>query len=342
MKNYRSYGRRKNKKGKWIIVLLFLSFAAFKAYNRNLSPAFTYAEKTELAIPFVEPQTENSDQLPAKSSETAKPMSEPNLPQIIKITQESNSEIAKSLGNILTSLETNTADIIQQRDRLNNTLSTTMSQEQLKLVKKQLSSLSKKWLFSKDVIAGDKLCTSYKVKPGDTALEIGKTFNVPYQILMRINNISNPRALRAGETIKVINGPFHCKINRSNFTMDLFLQDTFVRSFTVGIGKAGMETPTGRWIVKPGGKLISPTWTDPDTGKTYGAQDPDYPLGARWIGLEGLEGAAKGRTGFAIHGTNNPQQLGMAESRGCIRLYDEHVKLMYDLLMPGASQVIVE
>jgi lipoprotein-anchoring transpeptidase ErfK/SrfK len=158
---------------------------------------------------------------------------------------------------------------------------------------------------------------------------------------MQINNISNPKALRAGDTIKVINGPFHCRIYRSTFTMDLYLQDTFVRSFSVGLGKPGMETPTGRWIVKPGGKLLSPTWTDPDTGKTYEAQDSGYPLGVRWIGLEGLDGTAKGRTGFAIHGTKNPKQLGMAGSRGCIRLDNDDVKLVYDLLMPSVSQVVV-
>jgi len=128
---------------------------------------------------------------------------------------------------------------------------------------------------------------------------------------------------------------------RSTFTMDLYLQDTFVRSFTIGLGKPGVETPTGRWVVKPNGKLLSPTWTDPDTGKTYDSQDPGYPLGARWIGLEGLDGSAKGRTGFAIHGTKNTEQLGIAGSRGCIRLYNDDVELVYDLLRAGVSQVVI-
>ena len=160
---------------------------------------------------------------------------------------------------------------------------------------------------------------------------------------MQINNISDPRALRAADTIKVIKGPFHCRIYRSTFTMDLYLQDTFVRSFSVGLGKPGVETPTGRWIVKPAGKLISPTWTDPATDKTYEAQDPDYPLGARWIGLEGVDGEAKGRTGFAIHGASDSEQdeTGGAVSQGCIRLYNSEEILLYNLLTPGVSQVIV-
>ena len=156
---------------------------------------------------------------------------------------------------------------------------------------------------------------------------------------MEINNIKRPESLRAGETIKVINGPFHVRIYRSSFTLDLFLQNTFIRSFSVGLARAGHETPTGLWIVKPDGKMISPTWTDPDTGKTYEAEDPDYPLGSRWIGLEGVKGAAKGRTGFAIHGTKNPDEIGTASSRGCVRLHNGNVVLMYNVLMPGVSQV---
>ena len=92
-------------------------------------------------------------------------------------------------------------------------------------------------------------------------------------------------------------------------------------------------------MVKSDGKLISPRWTDPDTGKTYKASDPDYPLGSRWIALRGVEGAAAGRTGFAIHGTKDPNQIGKSDSRGCIRMYNGDAIMMYNLLMPGLSQV---
>ena len=109
----------------------------------------------------------------------------------------------------------------------------------------------------------------------------------------------------------------------------------------MGLGQPGMETPTGLWVVKLGGKLIAPTWVDPITGKVYEAEDPDYPLGSRWIGLEGIKGGAKGRTGFAIHGTKDPNQIGTASSQGCIRLHNGNAILMYNLLMPGLSQVEV-
>jgi lipoprotein-anchoring transpeptidase ErfK/SrfK len=141
--------------------------------------------------------------------------------------------------------------------------------------------------------------------------------------------------------IKVINGPFHARVYRSTFTMDLYLQNTYIKSFLVGLGKAGMETPIGRWRAKEGGKLIQPIWTDPVSGKTYHPEDPDYPLGSRWIGLEGLEGAAVGKMGFAIHGTKNPEQIGTPGSQGCIRLHNGDAIQVYNLMMPGQSLVDV-
>jgi LysM repeat protein len=337
MNRYRSYSRRKRKKGKWIIILIILTFVAFKIYNRNVGPAFTFGDESKLVISTVEPDIEDSALLPT----TTNLISEPNLHQIADLSSESNPELATSIDDVLACIETNPPRIIEARDRFNKMLSITMSEQQLSFVKKQLSALSEKGLFSSTIFPGDNLCGSYKVEQGDRFAILGKRFKVPYEILMQINNISDPKALRAGDIIKVINGPFHCKIYRSSFTMDLYLQDTFVRSFSVGLGKPGMETPTGRWIVKPASKLISPTWTDPTTGRTYEAEDPDYPLGLRWIGLEGVDGAAKDRAGFAIHGTKNPEEISRAVSRGCIRLSNSDVILLYNLLTPGVSQVIV-
>jgi mannitol/fructose-specific phosphotransferase system IIA component (Ntr-type) len=117
---------------------------------------------------------------------------------------------------------------------------------------------------------------------------------------MQINNIQRPQALQAGRALKVIHGPFHAKINRSTFTLDLYLQDMYVRSFKVGLGKPGFETPTGRWRVQEHGKLVKPPWTDPDTGRLYKSTDPDYPLGSRWIGLEGIDIALAAKTKASV------------------------------------------
>ncbi len=271
------------------------------------------------------------------------PVLEPNLPKVeLEPTVEPNPEAAKLMAEAMAMLGEKPSRIIDARERLSKALRMPMSGQQRAFVKDQLSELADQWLFSRRFFPQDRLCESVQVKPGDQLRRISERYKVPYEILMEINNISRPEGLRAGERIKVINGPFHAKVYRSMFTMDLYLQNTFVRSFPVGLGRPDMETPTGLWRVKEGGKLTKPVWTDPTTGKTYYPEDPDYPLGSRWIGLDGIEGGAEGRTGFAIHGTKDPDEIGTAGSQGCIRLHNGDVVLAYKLLAPIHSLVRVE
>ncbi len=231
--------------------------------------------------------------------------------------------------------------VIEARDRLNEVLHMDITQQQGQLIRDELSKIADIWLFSKKIFPSDTLCGVYKVQSGDVLQNIANKYKVTYEIIMTVNGITNPRALRIGQSLKVINGPFHTKVYRSLFRMDIYLQNTFVKSFPVGLGKSGYETPTGMWVAKPSGKLVEPTWTDPDTGRTYEAEDPDYPLGSRWVSLEGVSGEALGRTGFAIHGTKLPDEIGQATSRGCIRLHNGNAILVYNMMVPGLSQVEV-
>jgi len=282
------------------------------------------------------------DQINASAAAAWKRVLESRLSTIItEPTSEPSPEVAELIDEATALVNGKPAGIIEARDRLNETLSMPMNNVQRAVIKEKLSELADKWLFGRDVFRQDRFCGHYKVKLGDSLSAIGRQYKVPWEILAEVNKISRPEMLKAGETIKVIQGPFHVRVHRSTLTMDVYLQHTFIRSFVVGLGRAGRETPTGLWRVKRGGKLTSPTWTDPDTYKTYKAGDPDYPLGSRWIGLEGVGGEAKGRRGFAIHGTKKPEEIGTAGSRGCIRLYNGDAILVHNLLTPGLSRVEV-
>jgi LysM repeat protein len=256
-------------------------------------------------------------------------------------TVEPNPEADTLIARAAALIGEGTESYVEAREKLNQALRMPMSPKQREYVKTQLSELSKKWLFSRAVLPNDPLCEYYRVRPGDIFEIIGRENKVPYEILQEINNISNPRSLQAGQSIKVVKGPFHAKVYRSTFTMDVYLQNTYVRSFIVGLGKPGTETPTGLWRLRPGGKAHATSWRDPDTGKLYQPEDPDYPLGSRWMALDGLSGEAKGREGFGIHGTKEPEQIGTAGSRGCIRMYNGEAILVYKMLVDGLSQVEV-
>lgn len=251
------------------------------------------------------------------------------------INPEAKALIAEALQDV------NAGNIIAARDKLNQTLSMGLSPQIVTSVKMQMANLATKWLFSRDSLPGDALTELYEVRSGDLLSTIGTEYKVPYEILQRINNISKPESLQVGQKIKVINGPFHAIVYRSTFTLDLYLQNTYVKSYKVGLGEEAKETPTGKWCVKAGGKLVKPTWTDPETGRRYIADDPDYPLGSRWIALKGLEGNAEGRTGFAIHGTKDPETIGTRSSKGCIRLLNGDAIELYNLVVPVSSKVKV-
>lgn len=231
--------------------------------------------------------------------------------------------------------------IIAARDTLNEAINMGMDTALREQVKAQMASLADKWLFGRTVYFGDNLCSTYKVQPGDMLSNIAKKYKVPYQFLMRINNIQSEKSLRAGQVIKTVNGPFYAIVYRSSFMMDLYLQNTYVKTYKVGLGKEGYETPPGLWRAKVGGKLIKPTWTDPETGKTYHANDPDYPLGSGWIELEGIDNRTRSITGIAFHGTKDESTIGTKSSRGCIRLYNGELVELYDMFEPGHSELRV-
>jgi len=335
MARYRpsSYGGRKFRKWAYVIATLVIVGLAI-VFIGGYHPFGKDRREAGVGLSGTEP-----------TGQVSPAVSEPRLQEIAPSpTTESNPKAAELIAKAMADINTRPARVIDARDKLNEVLPMAMSSGQRDFVKEQLSQLADKWLFSPEIFPQDRLCGSYRVKRGELLSTISRRDKVPYEILQEINRIYHPKDLRAGENIKVIHGPFHVRIYRSDFMMDLFLQNTYVRSFRVGLGKPGRETPTGLWRVKPGGKLKSPTWTDPDTGKIYKAQNPDYPLGSRWIALEGVSGDAVGRTGIAFHGTkDDPNLIGTAGSRGCIRLDNGDVILVYNLLVSTHSQVeIVE
>ena len=241
-------------------------------------------------------------------------------------------------------LEAGAADLanrhyIAARQKLSQALTVGLPASYDDHARTMLSQAADAWLFSADVFPGDQLCTRYRVASGDRLARIAERSAVPYEFLMRINNIDKPENLRAGSTIKIVQGPFTAVVERSLFRISVYLGNLLVRTYPVGLGAPGQQTPTGLWRVTL--KQPNPQWTDRKTHKTYLPNDPENPLGEHWIALDGLKGNAKGRTGFGIHGTIKPDEIGQATSRGCIRLRNEQVAEIYDMLTPGKSTVVV-
>lgn len=229
-------------------------------------------------------------------------------------------------------------EIILARAKLSEALAMKLPQQETVKSRAALSKLADQTLFSRAITPDDPFVSAYVIKPGETLAKIAKRFGVTPALLAQLNTIADENLVRAGQRIKVLHGPFHAVINLETFDMDVFLQATFVKHYKVGLGE-NYSTPKGKWIVK--NKIPNPTYYPPRGGQIIAADDPENPLGERWIGLEGVEGGAVGAERYGIHGTIQPESVGRNMSLGCIRMYNEDVEFLFDLLVEGKSVVVI-
>ncbi len=232
-------------------------------------------------------------------------------------------------------------DLIARRGVLNRRLAATRDADEARRLRQRLMELADRTIFSREVFGNDPLVETYVVQPGETLTVIARRYKVSPEIIMRINGIRDARRLRAGQRIKVPHGPFHVRIVKHDFRLDLYLQDLFVRSFKVGLGANG-GTPTGTWKVK--NRLKNPTYFPPSSSpekRVIPADDPRNPLGEYWIGLEGISGEALQAEGYGIHGTIDPDSIGRNVSLGCVRMHNDDVAFVFACVRPGESTVTI-
>jgi LysM repeat protein len=167
----------------------------------------------------------------------------------------------------------------------------------------------------------------YKVQSGDRLDQIAQRYNVPWELLARINGLRNPERLTPGQELKVVRGPFNAVINLDRYEMTLMLQDRYAGRFPIGIGrdKAKLE---GTYTVRD--KIVAPIYQGPD-GATAGAGEANNPLGRFLLDLGNQVG---------IHGTSDRGNVGRAEGRGSICLSDRDIDDVFGILSIGSRVVI--
>lgn len=238
-------------------------------------------------------------------------------------------------------------DLIEARKLLVQALDTqTLSPAETDDVLRRLSEINDIVVFSPRRFVSDPYQEQYKVQPGDLMQKIAAKYNITWKFLGRLNGIEDPRRLQVGKTLKVVHGPFHAIVDKSEFTLDIYIGKPgthgaiFLKRFRVGLGEFD-STPTGEWLVDT--KLENPRYYNPrnEGPRIIEPDDPQNPLGERWIALKGVSGQALGKTSYGIHGTIEPDSIGQKKSMGCIRMLNEDVELVYDMLITGKSTVTV-
>lgn len=125
---------------------------------------------------------------------------------------------------------------------------------------------------------------------------------------------------------------YEIKISKANNTLTVFIDGKAAQTFPVATGRLPSLTPVGTFQIV--NKIENP-WYIP---QNIPGGAPNNPLGHYWLGLNvpGTDGSI-----YGIHGTNNPSSIGKYVSKGCVRMYNEHVKWLYENV-PLYSAVIIE
>lgn len=241
--------------------------------------------------------------------------------------------------------------IIDAREKLSSALlSYRLSPAQEQQAVKSLEELAEKTIFSAACYDGDPYSIRHTFLPGDVLnrVETRLALHVPPQLILKVNQISDASRIRANQTLKMVNGPFHAIVHKKRYLMDVFLQrddkpKVFVRRFRVGLGKDD-GTPIGLFRLALGKKLQRAPWNPPPNSpiqKTILWGEPGYPLGTAgyWISLEGMDDKSRTLEGYGIHGTNEPETIGRSESLGCIRMADPDIDMVFSLLYEKWSTV---
>ncbi len=173
---------------------------------------------------------------------------------------------------------------------------------------------------------------TYVVKSGDVLVRIAHHQKTTAQALMNMNRIPDPRRIWVGQKISYLPGDWSIKVSKSQFLLMLYRNGTLFRIFKVGIGKDN-RTPVGTFQIRD--KVINPSWDSPE-GRIP-PSDPRNILGTRWMGLNATGETSAYLTGYGIHGTTLPETVGTPSSAGCVRLKNEDVEDLFNLIPEPAS-----
>ncbi|UCH81388.1 MAG: L,D-transpeptidase family protein [Nitrospiraceae bacterium] len=189
---------------------------------------------------------------------------------------------------------------------------------------------------------------SYILGKGETLIELARMYDTGYNEIVDANKNIDPWVPGKGTAVTIPtswllpelidNGII---INLAELRLYFFFslrEARYIKTYPIGIGREGFNTPTGDFSITL--KMKDPIWKVPETSRRenpelplYVLPGPDNPLGEYWLQLS--------VDTYGIHGTNRPYGIGRRVSQGCIRLYPEDIKDLYNYVTPGTPVKII-
>lgn len=188
---------------------------------------------------------------------------------------------------------------------------------------------------------------THKIKGDESLIEVARRFGIGYNSIVDANPGVDPFVPGSGTSITIPTSwilPDMASydgiiINLSEMRLYLFSKHSapIVRTYPIGIGSEGNETPVG--VFKITEKVVKPSWYVPESIRKEKPElprvvppGPDNPLGSHALRLSA--------NSVLIHGTNRPFAVGRRASHGCIRMYPEDIPKLF-LAVPNRSKVTI-
>ncbi|HTF90964.1 MAG TPA: L,D-transpeptidase [Planctomycetota bacterium] len=179
------------------------------------------------------------------------------------------------------------------------------------------------------------------VKPGDSLTLVRQRVLKEHPELLictglieRANQLKNEKSLHPNDVLRIPTERAHMLVDISTRWVMYMMGEEVVAAWEGGVGKPGNDTVPGQY--KIGSKMEKPSWFR-SGAKPVPFGDPENPLGTRWLSWQA--NGVESHLGF--HGTTDPSTVGGAVSSGCVRLRNQDVEVLFEIL-PEKADVLVQ
>lgn len=167
----------------------------------------------------------------------------------------------------------------------------------------------------------------HRVEPGESLEMIAARYQLTPELLMKINGLPDRSAVRPGDLLKVLPGPFSAVVSLERRELVLYLGGMYAGRFPIGIGR---DQPRLEGVYGVRDKVRMPAYAGPDQ-VNIPPGDPRNPLGRAALDLG---------NGVALHGCDSPSAVGRDDNRGTICLGDRDLSDLFDILTIGSKVTI--
>ncbi len=236
---------------------------------------------------------------------------------------KSKPEAFSSIFSVIEKESKDESTWVSARARCELLLKQKLSLKDKREVQKQLEALNVRILLS-PIPSDDS--SFYTIRPGDSLSVIAKRNHTTVELIKQTNRLKSD-TIQEGKKLKIPKMKFSIVVDKAKNKLELLGDGKRFKTYRVCTGKEN-STPVGTFTIE--NKIKEPTWYKDGIKIPYG--DKRNILGTRWLGFS-LEH-------YGIHGTSLPETIGTQASAGCVRMLNEDVEELYDIV-PLKTTVVV-